>query len=147
MFNFTTYNIRRDQDTIKAHGERSTIMVNAKENNEDSMHHPYWYARVLGIHHAMVYFKNTLKPQRMEFLRVRWFQNDEDFASGARHLRLNCVRYVDGENAFGFLDPGQVLRACHLVPAFDQLQTVDYLGPSVARDLSHGDWRYYYVMR
>ncbi|KAF7971982.1 hypothetical protein HWV62_19325 [Athelia sp. TMB] len=152
-FNYTTYDIRRDQDTIKTHpnSSRSTVMVQSQDSENTSDHrHPYWYARVLGIHHAMVYHKHSQKPRRMDFLRVRWFGEEEEYDGGAQHLHLDRIGYVpeSDEDAFGFLDPAQVLRACHLIPAFHWGMTANLLrAGSDARDLPQGDWVNYYVMR
>jgi hypothetical protein len=46
--NFTTYDNRRDQDTINPHTHSDIMMLSRDES------HPYYYARVLGIYHAMV---------------------------------------------------------------------------------------------
>ena len=46
--NYTTYNVRREQDSLnpRTHGD---IMVLSVDDT-----HPYWYARIIGIFHAMV---------------------------------------------------------------------------------------------
>jgi len=46
--NYTTYNARRSQDSLNpcTHGD---IMVLSWDDS-----HPYWYARIMGIFHAMV---------------------------------------------------------------------------------------------
>jgi hypothetical protein len=56
---------------------------------------------------------------------------------------------VDAEDpdAFGFLDPKDVLRGAHLIPAFAHGKTDELLGASIAR-LPHEedeDWQYYYI--
>jgi len=80
---------------------------------------------------------------------VRWFGEEPGWLGGARHLRLDKVGYISEEDpeAFGFLDPSEVLRACHLIPAFVEGKTTSLLGPSIARDGKDGDWANYYVMR
>jgi hypothetical protein len=149
-FNYTTYDVRRDQDTINANTDRCHVMVKSDENSEEGLAaHPYWYARVLGIFHANVYHAGSNRPRRYEILWVRWFGRDPEWDSGPRHLRLDRLGYVPEHypEAFGFLDPAQVLRACHLTPAFDLGKTTSLLGPSMARDFTEGDWMNYYVMR
>jgi hypothetical protein len=150
-FNYTTYDVRRDQDTINTGGTRCHVMISSYEDsNHDEDCHPFWYARVLGIFHTNVYYRNASKPRRFEFLTVRWFGRDPEWLGGACHLRLDRVGYVPAEDpeAFGFLNPSEVLRACHLIPAFAEGQTTELLGPSIARDDNiHGDWVNYYVMR
>jgi hypothetical protein len=47
---------------------------------------------------------------------------------------------------FGFLDPSQVIRAAHLIPAFLQGCTQELLGPSIAHNKKvEEDWLKYYV--
>ncbi|KAJ7441110.1 hypothetical protein FB451DRAFT_1106240, partial [Mycena latifolia] len=149
-FNYTTYDVRRDQDTINSNTDRSHIMVKSDETSEDGLvAHPYWYARVLGAYHVNIYHPQAHTPRRYEFLWVRWFGRDPEWDSGPRHLRLDRLGYVPEHypEAFGFLDPAHVLRACHLIPAFSLGRTTSLLGPSVARDSIDGDWINYYVMR
>ncbi|KAF8204209.1 hypothetical protein K438DRAFT_1964576 [Mycena galopus ATCC 62051] len=149
-FNYTRYNVRRDQDTINAHTNRCHVMVKSNEDNEDGQApHPYWYARVLGVFHVNVYPPGARAPHRFEFLWVRWFGRDPDWNSGPSHLRLDRIGYVPQTDTevFGFLDPLLVLRAYHLVPAFVLGTTTALLGPSATRDFTDGDWVNYYVMR
>jgi hypothetical protein len=49
--------------------------------------------------------------------------------------------------AFGFLDPGEVIRGVHIIPAFAHGRTSDLLGPSISRQPAENDkdWLYYYV--
>jgi len=47
-------------------------------------------------------------------------------------------------------DPACVIRAVHLIPAFEHGRTTELLGPSIARGDNQAlteDWRYYYVNR
>ena len=150
--NFTTYDMRRDQDFINPRTGKRFIMVNSNEDSPEARKfHPFWYAQVLGIFHANVFLSvgsSTAKPIRMEFLWVRWFGHDSMWKSGwqARHLdRIGFVPQEDTE-AFGFLDPGAVIRAAHLIPVFAYGRTIELCAPSVARE-DEGDWEYYYVNR
>lgn len=148
-FNYTTYDVRREQDTINVKSGRRDILLRSYEDEADSDGHPYWYARVLGVYHARVFFPSSTIPRRMDFLFVRWFGRDPDFSSGPGSLRLDRIGFVpeDSPNPFGFVDPANVLRSCHLVPTFIEGKTRDLLSPSIARDSSEGDWTNYYVMR
>jgi hypothetical protein len=153
-FNYTSYDVRREQDTINVNGPRRDILLQAHEDpSNDTEPHRYWYARVLGIFHAKVFYGNERKPRRMEFLWVRWFGCDPEWLGGPRPLRLDRIGYVPYGNgdehgpAFGFVDPQDVLRACHLVPAYSLGLTTDLLGRSSVRDRPDGDWVNYYVMR
>jgi len=61
----------------------------------------------------------------MEFLWVRWFEYDYGWKAGLKRRRLHRVRFVpQGEaHAYGFLDPDDVIRGAHLIPAFAHGQT------------------------
>jgi hypothetical protein len=108
----------------------------------------YRYAKVLGIHHInVVRVGNVFESRRFEFLYVRWYEPVESHAWETH--TLGRVRFMPLENpdAFGFVDPGLILRACHIIPAFSQGQR-DPSGcgiSSLAGDKN--DWRQYYVNR
>ena len=151
--NYTTYDLRREQDSLNLR-THADIMVLSHED-EDSRH-PYWYARVIGVFHALVQFKGlsshpTIEAgaHQMEFLWVRWFGMDLAHRSGWRAKRLHRVGFIDSEDtgAFGFLDPSHVIRGVHLIPAFAHGHTNNLLPPSIARLPSERDkdWMYYYV--
>ena len=98
--NYTTYDLRRDEDTIKP-GTKPFIMVLSHEDQpeEDGLPaHPYWYARVLGIYHTFVMHmgpkSKTQVPKRMDFLRVRWFGRNSQYDAGWQKRRLHLVGYV-----------------------------------------------------
>lgn len=87
----------------------------------------------------------------MDFLFVRWFgKADEQSHYGIRSKRMPQVGFIEAENpeAFGFVNPSDVIRGCHVIPAFNYGQTDQYLvGPSLARQESDCDEDYfrYYV--
>lgn len=146
--NYTTYDIRRDQDSINPR-TRSDVIVLA--NDEDKEHvHPYWYARIIGIFHADVRYNdpsgNTdlMKPFRVDFLWVRWYGLDTKHKSGFKAKRPHWVGFVDSSspNAFGFLDPNNVLRAVHLLPVYKLGKTSEFLPPSIARRPTEHDEDY-----
>ncbi|THH12931.1 hypothetical protein EUX98_g9774 [Antrodiella citrinella] len=157
--NYTTYDMRRDQDVINPR-THSDIMVHAHEDDTDSSdRHPYWYARVIAIFHAYVrYDGHTLTAktqqsneyQRMEFIWLRWFGRDLESPGGFETRRLHLVGFV-GQNdtaAFGFLDPKEIIRGVHLIPAGAYGRTKELLAPSqLARreEDKDEDWERYYV--
>jgi hypothetical protein len=150
--NYTTYDVRREQDYINPRTSKRYIMLESNEDtSEASLSHPFWYAQVLGIFHAQVQLLTAGQlspPKRMDFLWVRWLGLDPGYRSGWRAKRLDRVGFVphNDPEAFGFLDPDCVLRACHLIPAFVQGHTTELCPPSVARD-DDGDWTRFYVNR
>lgn len=153
-FNYTSYDVCQEQDTINVNGPHHNILLQAHEDPSNNMEpHQYWYAQILGIFHAEVFYRNERKPQCMEFLWVHCFGHDPKWLGGSRSLRLDRIGYVPYGNgdeygpAFAFIDPQDVLCACHLVPAYSLGLTTDLLGWSSVRDRADGDWVNYYVMR
>ncbi|KAG1840499.1 hypothetical protein DFJ58DRAFT_718370 [Suillus subalutaceus] len=126
--NYTTYDLHCNQDSLNPR-TNADIMLLAHEDGGDG--HPYWYARILGIFHALVIHtgehSKSHEPQQMDFLWVRWFSRDPV-------KRLEWVGFIpsDDPGAFGFLDPQQVIRGIHLVPAFHYGHTDTLLPPSIA---------------
>jgi hypothetical protein len=151
--NYTTYDLRRDQDSInpRTHPDIFVLSGETPENSADP--HPYWYARVIGIFHAQVLHvgpqSKSSELQRMEFLFVRWFGNDMDYSAGWKTKKLHRLGFIsEDRNPFGFLDPMHVVRGVHIIPAFAHGQTCDVLGPSkIARPFNStdDDWQYFYV--
>ena len=143
--NYTTYNTRRAQDSLNPR-THSDIMVLSRDDE-----HPYWYARIIGIFHAIVVHKGpkskSPEPKMMEFLFVRWFSIDCDNVGGWRAQKLHQIGFVEGETAFGFIDPTDVIRAIHLIPRFSQGRTKDLLDHSIARSAleKDEDWVRYYI--
>lgn len=155
--NYTTYDLRRAQDSLNPRiPSHADVIVLSPENDEDNEDpHPYWYARTLGIYHANVRYvgpgSKSPEPQKMDFLFVRWFGRDPEPQPGWKAKRLIRLGFVPGNSgsAFGFLDPGQVIRAVHLIPAFKWGRvTSKYLPRSlIARGSKDpdSDWQLYYV--
>ncbi|KIJ64394.1 hypothetical protein HYDPIDRAFT_90003, partial [Hydnomerulius pinastri MD-312] len=146
--NYTTYDVRRAQDTINPRTEHRDIMLLAPLDSA----HPFLYARVLGIFHAnVIYTGPGLKdyhPRCLEVLWVRWFEV-VDAPAGWEHAALDSLRFVPNaqDDAYGFINPADVLRGCHLIPAFaDGRMHPD--GVSMSRNAKDGaDWKKYYVNR
>lgn len=145
QINYTTYDMRRDQDTLRP-GQGSAVMLLSREDSPNS--HPFWYAQVLGAFLITVNYAGA--ERRMELLWVRWFGIVPSYRWGFKNARLPKIGFVPSDSgaAFGFLDPSLVLRACHLIPAFADGRTNSLLrhGPSVARENNNvDDWAAYYV--
>lgn len=128
--------------------------------------HPYAYARVLGVFHADVVYVVPGRPAQshsMEFLWVRWFRLDRRWKGGFKQRRLHRLEPLPETDpeAYGFLDPDDVIRAVHLIPAFAHGRTssipAERTGLSVTAEIlddpadddawydCDDDWRYYYV--
>ena len=152
--NYTTYDMRREQDSINPR-THPDIAVYSREADDDD---PFWYARVLDIFHAKVRYvgpgatRGMQQWQDISFLWVRWFERDTQYPAGFEHRRLPRLRFMDAEDpdssAFGFIDPYDVVCASYLMPAFAHGVTEDLLpgaSPLARRDGSDDDWSYYYV--
>ena len=116
-------------------------------SHEDDNTHPYWYAKIIGIFHAVVQHPSKPDPTSMDFL---WGM-----------AATFCITPVGNRSIFRaldlwtvtmnfhlvFLDPLHVIRGCHLIPAFHDGRTDDLLPPSIARleTENNEDWLYYYV--
>lgn len=156
-FNFTTYDVRRSQDSINPSTPHHDIIVKARDDPSNKGYHPFWYARVIGIFHVQArYNRRDSDWQPVQFLWVHWFGRSEStnvrISQPVNQNQLDWVGFVTGEDdteIFGFLDPADVVRSCHLIPAFNDGQTDELMVPSIARCEAEGDldWKYYYVNR
>jgi hypothetical protein len=152
--NYTTYDIRRDADTIKP-GSYPDIMVKSPESGPDAQ--PFWYARVIGVFHALVSSSHPdvqdKSLHRLDFLWVRWFGVEPgQYRYGIRYARLPKIGFVESTDAyaFTFLDPAQAMRGVHLIPTFSEGRTSALLptAKSIARVLNpkdNDDWVNFYV--
>jgi hypothetical protein len=154
--------MRRDTDTLNPRNH-ADVMVLSQEDNDGSLEsHPYWYACIIGIFHVYARYSGPNSTAtdfvRTEILWVRWFGRDMTAPGGFLKKRLHHIGFVDVTTggAFGFIDPAQVIRAVHLIPAFHHMRTDELLpGPSIARRYTiddddcqtqeETDWRYFYV--
>ncbi|KIK34655.1 hypothetical protein CY34DRAFT_97579 [Suillus luteus UH-Slu-Lm8-n1] len=118
-FNYTTYDVRRAQDVINPRTQHCNIMLLA--DCSDDGH--YLYAKVIGIHHVnIVCVANVYESHRFEFLFVRWYELVQIHSWDSHTLGRVRFRPLAHKDAFGFVDPGMVLRACHIILAFSQGQ-------------------------
>jgi len=148
---YTTYDMRRSEDVINPRTSHCDIMLLAPMESDvatSGSFHPFLYARVLGIFHTNVIYNGpgmiSYEAMRLDFLWVRWFD-----MSHTSNLSLDRLVFspMASENAFGFVDPGLVLRGCHLLPAFSVgKHHLDGIGLSRnARDAQ--EWKAYFVNR
>ncbi|KAI0701453.1 hypothetical protein C8T65DRAFT_579653, partial [Cerioporus squamosus] len=157
QLNYTTYDVRRDQDYVNPR-THPDIMVLADEDSDDD--HPFWYARVIGIFHANVRYtgpgstRTSSRWQRVDLVWVRWFERDQSHPCGFAHRRLPRLQFVDANDPdgipFSFLDPADIVRAAYVMPAPAHGQTDGLLNPSpLARrckwDGIDDDYYYYYA--
>lgn len=150
-FNYTTYDVRRAKDLIHMGTDRVNIMLLNRPEDPSYGGHHFLYARVLGAYHVNAIYTGPgavdHEPRRMEFLWVRWYDVVDEAPWTWLALHLPKVRFppITDEDAFGFIDPGDVLRACHIIPVFHKgRQHADDVGVSVCANDSK-DWVEYYV--
>src|ERR1700678_66037 len=102
-----------------------------------------------GITRGLPVLIPTREPKKMEFLFVRWFGVDNDEIGGWRTKKLHQIGFVEGDSdqAFGFVDPADIIRGVHLIPRFSLGRTKELLDPSFARSAAENDedWVRYYV--
>jgi hypothetical protein len=67
--------------------------------------------------------EGPIKRHQIEVLYVRWMVPLIDHQSGMSCAWLPKIVFVEesDNDVFGFLDPGQVIRSVHLIPAFASL--------------------------
>lgn len=123
-------------------------MVSTSLEDSDSPTCPWMYARVLGVFHAEFKVPEEEEWRSLEFVWVRWFQRYYDIPCGLAARRPQMLSYipVTSRNAFAFVDPSAVIRACHISPAFAHGLAVPPVEDSVAFDQG-GDHNLYYLMR
>lgn len=118
---YTAYNTRREMDSVNPR-DKPEIMISRFDRQADE--HPYDYARVLGIFHADInYFqfgKPRQTPTRFDFLWIQRYKTMIDQISAFEKKRLPKIQLYESKHpkAFDFLDPSQVLRGIHIIPAF-----------------------------
>ncbi|KAJ2920916.1 hypothetical protein H1R20_g16181, partial [Candolleomyces eurysporus] len=148
---YTAYNTRRDEDIIHLDTDRCNVMLVNPEYTRGSSLHPFFYAKVIGILHAEVGyvgsvggFTGSYKYHTIEFLWVRWFR-----VCPSTDMELDKAELLPLSNpeSQGFIDPNQVLRACHMIPCFKSGKRYpDGKGTSeLAQDGT--DWNEYFINR
>jgi len=148
---YNLYDMRQEQDSLNP-GQQANIMVLAPEGED----HPYWYARIIGVYHAIVSHPKLAEPTHMNFLRVRWYGLDPDqcYSFGWKARRLPRIGFLDDTDtdklspAFSFIDPTNVIRGVHLIPTFKDGRTSGLLDTSpLARQPHEGDydWNFFYI--
>jgi hypothetical protein len=144
--------MRRGTDIVNAGTSRCNVMLladHADGSADASTSHHFLYARVLGAYHVNVIYAGPeiqdYKARRFDFLWVRWFE----VVKPAGNSTLDLVRFppMHHNESFGFVDPGDVLRGCHILPAFAKGKR-QANGVSVSRCAKDGkDYKLYYVGR
>ncbi|KAJ7712525.1 hypothetical protein B0H14DRAFT_679246, partial [Mycena olivaceomarginata] len=148
--NYTSYDVHRGQDSMNPRTHADIMML--PPNDTDTVSdHPFYYARILGVFHCDVVYNDngTQTPAvPVSFLWVRRFRIDRSFKAGFKRKRLHRIEFMpdDEPDAYGFVDPDEVIRASHLIPAFAHGPTEPVPYTSLGRKGDEfDDWRYHYV--
>ena len=158
-FNYTTYDVRRAQDVVNPNTSHANIMVLSRGDDageDSSQNHKFWYARVLGIYHVNAVYVGPgmvdYVPRRLDFLWVRWYRHQDaglgPLGCAAQQLHRLSFPPMHDNDAFGFLDPADVLRSCHIIPVFAKGRRYLGTGRSQGQSACAGDskdWNQYYV--
>lgn len=147
--NYTTYDVRREDDIVHPSGFQRNIMTLA---DSDASDHPFQYGQVIGIYHVNVIYVGSgmvdYQPIHLPFLWVRWYEQATNHC-GWRGLKLDRVKFRSWEDpgAYSFVDPSDVLRGCHIIPRF-RVGKVHIDGKGMSRCARDGaDWKEYYINR
>ena len=123
------------------------LLATTMDNDVD---HPFLYVCVLGIYHPNVTFAGddiqNYQARQFEFLWVHWYRYQGQNVQW-RDLKLDVLSFppVTSDGAFGYVDPGNVLRACHIIPAFSSGEKYPNK-VSLSRSTNNSqDWSRYYV--
>jgi hypothetical protein len=87
------------------------------------------------------------ESHRFEFLYVRWYEPVQRHAFETCTLGRVRLMPSANPNAFDFMDPGVVLRACHIIPAFSQGRRDLSAGGTTSLAGDKNEWHQYYVNR
>ncbi|TEB23227.1 hypothetical protein FA13DRAFT_1640158, partial [Coprinellus micaceus] len=149
---YTTYDTRRDEDIIHLDTDQSNVMILNPTYSRGSPSHPFSYGKVIGILHANMGYVGSIGRQGAEYdfypLEFVWIRRYEVHpASGDFELDQAEILPIDTPASHCFVDPSDILRACHMVPNFDKgPRYYDGKGRSaIANDGS--DWERYFINR
>jgi hypothetical protein len=146
---YTSYEVQQEKDIIHIGYGRTGIMVYTPTPRENK-NEPWSYADIIAVYHITVRTASNPQPQTLTVLWVRWMEHSMAGLTGPNSQNYTRVSYVPWSGtwggAFDFVDPSHIIRACHLIPAFNLGRTCELLDPSIARD-REGDWCAFYANR
>ena len=102
LYRHKVLRINYTSDSLNPHTHPNIIIL----SHEDDDTHPYWYAKIIGIFHAVVQHPSKPDPTSMDLLWVRWYGRNILHHSGWKSKHLPRIGFVDSDNElpFGFLD-------------------------------------------
>ena len=146
---YTSYEVQQERDIVHIGYGRTGVMVYTPTLQEGENEH-WSYANILRIYRVTVCTTSNPEPQTLTVLWVRWMERSEFGLTGPNSRNYARVSFVPWSgtpgSTFDFVDPSHIIRACHLIPAFNLGRTHNLLDPSLVRD-KKGDWCAYYANR
>lgn len=155
--NYTSYDMRRNQDYLNPQAEPADIMLISQEDESEKDRNVYWYGRIIDIFHADIQHINpesrSAKSLKMDFLWMRWLGRplSRSYHSGWKARRIPRLAFLQPEDDLpmhGFIDPSLVVRRVHLIPAFVYGRVTGTSEPSAAHQPEENDkrdWNVYYI--
>lgn len=121
--NYTTYDLRREQDILNTSTCRRDFMTLERDSQGKICPGRFCYGRLLGVYHVNAVFlgEGSLdrRPRRFDVLLVRWYGTASNPPSwSSQSLEILEFPPLDLPESVQFLDPALVLRACHIIPRF-----------------------------
>ncbi|TRM56742.1 hypothetical protein BD626DRAFT_413183 [Schizophyllum amplum] len=145
--NYTTYDLRR-----KSNSRNPRFSADIMVLSNDSGGYPYWFGRIIGVFHARVLDFDSPTPNQarnVHFVYVRWYELDRKSRFGLRAKRFPRLHFFPANSplAFSFINPKDILRAAHIIPAYAYGRTNESLpGKTVARpEAEDDDYKYFYA--
>ena len=135
--NYTTYDMKRERESLNP--TESTVDVMMLSDEMGGSGTPFWYARILKVFHVYASLGTGRESTRLDIVWVRWFTRDKKHNFGLKYCRLERIKFTteeDGYLPFGFIDPKEIVRAIHLIPAFSLNQTGELLSKSLLARVS-----------
>ena len=150
--NYTTFDLQHESKAVHLHTDHHNIMLllHTGIGIDGSSQYPLCYVWVWKIACINVIYTGPrlrdYQSWHIKFLWVWWFEVLKDHPSGWQYSAFDTVKFVpmaEGDT-FGFMDPGNVLWACHLMLSFaDGLLHSDGIAVSLYICDSN-NWKCYY---
>jgi hypothetical protein len=119
-------------------------------DGDDAESHPFLYGCVLGVYHVNVIYTGPgmldYRARRLEFVWVRWYDHIKPHGSWSTRT-LDQLDFP-GEGGYDFIDPANIMRGCHIIPAFAQGRSgTNRQGNTEATHAHLRGWNRYYINR
>lgn len=122
-------------------------------NGESPPAHPYIYIRIIAIFHVNIGNKALLGPQSVvtpiqkDIVWVHWFSIEDSSPLDETFMRLDrlSLTNIPDTDSNGSIHPEDIVRTCHIIPAFHYGRMSTMIPPSIASESE--SYEYFYVNR